>query len=399
MSSSVFLIFEGESTLSKILRLLYAIVTYDIMFIFVRVWGEAMPTHSFFYSFTWAIGFIPGFILLFLFARKVLGHKEAILDANWPMIKQSIFIGLTFAINYLGVSAASPHVQGPAQVVLSVGPIGLSGIFTALLFKRHYNLQAWFGIILIITGSVLQVTLPGLSGSTTIGWALLFALGNLPSILWSGFFEGFHKYTHQLDNKTNTMELRMMWTNVFLVLWLLLFIPIFGALNQPPMATFWDDYAKATVCTLTGSGGYEADKCDTAHWILFVTIPIATLQAHSQIVISRHDTGLWATLLLAVSPFLCDVVFNSQTVMGRYYEPVSKWDGIAAAVSLVGLLLFSATEFFRQSTHEDVQNSKVIQWFMSNEPPVWLRSWIGWESDEQIYQRLRDDESTPLIRA
>ena len=76
-----------------------------------------------------------------------------------------------------------------------------------------------------------------------------------------------------------------------------------------------------------------------------ITIPIAALQAHSQIVLSRGESGLLATLALTLSPFLADAIFPVAVIMGPYVEPVSKWDGLAVVIGLIGVLLYSWSEF------------------------------------------------------
>eukprot|EP00462_Mataza_sp_D1_P001784 CAMPEP_0175097464 /NCGR_PEP_ID=MMETSP0086_2-20121207/5300_1 /TAXON_ID=136419 /ORGANISM="Unknown Unknown, Strain D1" /LENGTH=415 /DNA_ID=CAMNT_0016370975 /DNA_START=42 /DNA_END=1289 /DNA_ORIENTATION=+ len=389
--------FEGENATGKVLRISYAVSTYVIMFALVRVWGQAMPTHSYYYSMSWAVGFIPVFFVLFSLVR-VTGTKETMLDAPWPMLKQSVFIGFTFFINYLGVSTSAPHVTGAAQVIITVLPLGLAVLYNWLVFSRKYNWKTVLGVVIIITASVVQLVGPGVKGSTDIGWALIFLCGNLPSVLWSVYFEGFHKFTHHLDNKTNTMELRMIWTNVFLVAWLLAFHWVFGLLGQPPMDVFWQDFQRALSCSFTGKGGYPelevddgtGDDCATAQVIFFPTLVLAALQAHAQIVISRHDTGLLATMILNVAPFLCDIYFfNTSHFPARYNDPPTIWNWIAFPIALVGVIVFSLKELNRPDSKESVNQSRHIQWFMRNNPPRCL-AWL-FESDEKRAARLFPD--------
>lgn len=54
------------------IRLAYAIITMTVMFVLVRVWGEIMPSHSYFYCMSWAIGFIPCFAFFLLIVRCYL---------------------------------------------------------------------------------------------------------------------------------------------------------------------------------------------------------------------------------------------------------------------------------------------------------------------------------------
>mmetsp|Transcript_10257 Transcript_10257/g.26280 ORF Transcript_10257/g.26280 Transcript_10257/m.26280 type:complete len:426 (-) Transcript_10257:285-1562(-) len=400
--------FEAETARGKFLRILYSVSTFVIMFPLVRVWGQAMPTHSYFYSMSWAIGFIPSFVLLLVFVRST-GTRESVLDANWPMIKQSSFIGLSFYVNYFGVSAAAPHVQGAAQVIITVLPLALSVAFNWLVFRREYSFLTLAGVLMIIAASVVQIAGPGVEGDTSIKWAIVFLIGNLPTVLWSVYFEGFHKFTHKLDGRTNTMELRMIWTNVFLVLWLLALYPFFGLAGQPPMESFWDDFKTAAVCAVTGKGGYPAghrgtlgDDCEVAQIIFWPTLVIAAVQAHSQIVISRHDTGLLATMILNVSPFLCDIYFYfTKHFEARYDDSLTNWDWIALGIAAVGVVIFSVNEVNREDTAETVQNSSHIQWFMSNDPPNWFKATGLYESDEDRYRRLTAqddvDEERPLL--
>jgi len=294
------------------------------------------------------------------------------------MIKQSVFIAFTFAVNYWGVSTSAPHVSGPAQVVFSQVPTVFATILTAIIFSRRYGILAIVGVFLTIAGTVVQSVGGGISGSTTVGWVIVFIAGNLPGAIWAVAFEGFHKAKGK-DGETNTMELRMLWTNVFLVLWLLLFIPFFGLLDQPPLPDFWENFGNATHCVFYGEGGNPEDDCKNAGWLIAVTIPIASLQAHAQIVVSRDDSGLLATLALALAPFLCDLVFPFPAIMGKYYDPVSMWDILAAGLCLLGVILFSYSERGRK-LQEGVDTSKLIKWFTDTKLPACLSRFNSRES-------------------
>lgn len=155
-------------------RILYAVSTYAVMFVLVRVWGEMMPSHSYFYSMSWAIGFIPMFGILWAFSRFYFKNAASELDANWPMIKQSIFVAFTFAVNYWGVSTSAPHVNGPAQVVFSQVPTAVAALLTALVFRRIYHPLAVVGIILTIAGTVVQSVEGNLHGSTKFGNRIMY---------------------------------------------------------------------------------------------------------------------------------------------------------------------------------------------------------------------------------
>lgn len=341
----------------------YLVVTMGVMVALIRVWGEAMPTHSFFYSMSWAVGFVPVFVILYWYQRRINRLPVAALDAPWPMIKQSLFVSLTYAFNYWGVSTAAPHVGGPAQVVLTLLPVGLAAIVTALMFRRKYSVWAWLGVALTIAGGVAQTVGPGISGATSFGWSIVFLAGNLPQVVWAVVFEGFHKATGP-DGRRNCMEVRMMWTNIFLVGWLVVFAPLFGALGQPAFPEFLSDFSSAAACTFTGAGGREGDDCSIAGWLLAITIPVAALQTHAQILVSREETGMLATLVLTVAPFLADLAFPFAAIMGVYVEAVSWWDGVAAGLCLGGLVLFAVAEnAAHRDTVRDVNDSRMIAWF------------------------------------
>lgn len=274
------------------------------------------------------------------------------------------------------------------------------------VFKRKYGWFAWGGILVTLAGLLVQGLAPGASGSAPIGWSLVFIAGNLPGAFWAVAFEGFHKATGP-DGKTNTMELRMMWTNVFLVVWLLIFIPFFGLLDQPPFDQFISNFWTAMKCVFTGTGGLEGDDCSNAGWVLGVTIPLASLQAHSQVILSRDDTGLFATLALALAPFLADLVFPFPEIMGQYTDPVSKWDGLAAGLCLLGVITYSWAENSRKNTLEEVNNSTIIRWFTSTKVPQSLQ-WIFGKGYEHLVEEpsessgekslLRVNSSSHLIQ-
>jgi len=230
---------------------------------------------------------------------------------------------------------------------------------------------------MVISGTVVQATAPGqVTGGTPVKWAIVFFLGNLPTALWAPTLEGFHKSRHPVDGQTNTMELRMMWSNLFLIIWLLVFIPFYGWLEQPPLDQFWQNYQEASNCVFTGSGGEFWDDCQRAGWVLTLTVPIAALQVHSQVVLSRGETGLFATLALTLAPFLGDLFFPYAAVMGPYADPVSEWDALAAVICFFGVLMFGVAEYrSRQSdsSYASVDQSPLVRWFCDTEVPQCLR--------------------------
>lgn len=378
--------FYKKEGFKKFLRIAYAMSTFTIMFVLVRAWGEMMPTHSYFYSVSWAIGFVPMFFLLFLLVRHGLKKPRCVLDSSWPMIKQSVFIAFTFAINYWGVSTSAPHVSGPVQVLISQTPILFAILFSAIIYRRNYG-YGYFGIFLVIVALVLQGLLEDKNKGNKVpwGWYLVFFLGNFPNAIWAVAFEGFHKAKSPIDNQYNTMELRMLWTNLWLVFILFFFIPLFGVLNQPSFSNFFPDFWTATVCVFTGSGGYPNDDCKNARWILFLTIPIASLQAHSQVILSRDDTGLFAILALPLATFAADLIFPFKFFMGKYVDTISYWDGISAIICFTGVIIFSISEYYQhRNTQKDVDESSIIKWFTSlDNYPKFLRKCFSSSSLEE----------------
>jgi hypothetical protein len=353
--------------LLQIARLLYATVTMAAVVVFVRLWGQMMPTHSYYYSFTWAWGFVPYFLAIAFAKRALWKVARSEQDTWWPTVKQSALIGFTYAINYLGVSSATAYVSGPAQIVASQLPIVVSVACSTLLLKRRYPWIGYLGVLFVIAGGVIQGTEPGSAAVPfSIKWFFIFAMGMMPSAAWTITLEGFFVVKGR-DGKTCLLEERLMWSNVALVFWLFAFIPLFGALNQPPLPEFWSNFAAAWRCTTTGTGGLEGDDCYNAHWLLWVTIAAAMLQQHAQSLVSKYDTGMLATLVVTVAPFLGDIAFASPAILGSYQavNNPSPQDGAAASVCLIGAIFFAIAEFRRvgRNAEAEVGQSRLIRFF------------------------------------
>ena len=111
-----------------------------------------------------------------------------------------------------------------------------------------------------------------------------------------------------------TAEYRLIWTNLILVGWLIIFIPLFGLLKQPPLNNFIGENINALECVFLGinHGDYN---CQISGLVLFATIIIAAIQMHSQIILSRSESGPFATMVLSLSPFLADIIFASNFIM------------------------------------------------------------------------------------
>jgi hypothetical protein len=65
------------------------------------------------------------------------------------------------------------------------------------------------------------------------------------------------------------------------VIWLIIFIPFYGLLNQPPFSSFWDDFRAAAECVFTGSGGFPADDCGRAGWVLGISCELDQFRPHT----------------------------------------------------------------------------------------------------------------------
>lgn len=348
-------------------RILYAAVTMASMILFVRLWGQMMPTHSFYYSFMWALWFIPYFGVSTLLQRFVYRVPRVEMDAWWPTLKQSLMIGLSYAVNYWGVSSSTAYVEGPAQVVATQLPIVLSAGLTTLFLGRRYPYISWLGVLLTVGGGIAQVFGPGISsssGSFSIKWFIIFAIGNFPSALWTVTLEGFFKFRGS-DGASCLVPERLMWSNISLMGWLMLFIPLFGAVGQPSLDDFESNFDAALHCTFTAEGGFVGDDCGRAGYILALSILSAVLQQHAQVLLSKHDTGMIATLVCNLAPFLADPIFASKTILGSYAASPSTWDALAASLCFVGAGLFAFGDVRRvgRDSHHEVEGSAVVRWF------------------------------------
>ena len=222
----------------------YGVLSNAIMIVLLRVWGETAPEFSYWYSQSWAIGFVGFFGFLF-FVRSFPKFELRALDSFRPILLQSLVISFLYGLNYTGISTSNPHVEGPVQVVIAQSPLFFNVIFSVFIFKRIYSLAAWFGAILVLAGvassSIIPVLISGSTSSTStsdLGWMFVYFLGMIPLGILPIFFEGFYKAKSPVDGRTVTLEWNMFWTNLLLVLWLILFLPMFIALKDPPLDEF-----------------------------------------------------------------------------------------------------------------------------------------------------------------
>lgn len=369
------------------LRILYASVTMASMILFVRLWGQMMPTHSFYYSFSWAFWFIPYFGVSTYVQRRWNGVERCEMDEWWPTVKQSAVIGLTYAINYWGVSSSTAYVSGPAQVVATQVPIVLSAILSTAFVGRRFPYVSWFGILCTIGGGIAQVLGPSssdASGSFSVKWFFIFVIGNIPSAAWTVTLEGFFKFRGKRDGRCCLVPERLMWSNVALMAWLVAFIPLFGAVGQPPLDDFAHNFRAAAACTWTASGGFEGDDCFNAAIILPLSIVSAVLQQHAQVLLAKHDTGMIATLVCNLAPFLADPIFASTAILGRYASTPSSWDAVAAVMCFVGAMFFALGDARRsgRDTQEEVNGSAFVRFFAAPWGVKWSDYTAGGSSCE-----------------
>jgi len=160
----------------------------------------------------------------------------------------------------------------------------------------------------------------------------------------------------------------MFWTNFMLLGWLVLFAPLFSALSQPPLSEWDAVMSRAVRCVFAGESA-PGDDCGLAGWILLGTIVIAAGQMHSQILLSRAHTGVFAALALVLSPFLADAIFPVRALMGRFAETPSEWDALGAVVCLAGVLVFSQAERRDASHAAPVESSPFIRRFLVQSDP------------------------------
>jgi len=353
----------------SILRTLYACVTYAAMIVLLVIWGTIAPNFSWFYSLTWAVGFVPWFAIAFLLSRYVFNKERSLLDGSRPILTQSLFASFLLAINYWGVSVANPKVPGPVQVILGQIPTAFAIIFSWLILKRKYSAQCWIGGTLVIVGSLIPMIRAFLQtegAQYSAGYIILFIVGNLPLGFLPINYEGFHKAKGS-DGKQITLEYRMLVTNFLLIFWLWLFLPLFIALDQPPVHQFSDNLNSAFGCVFIGrnSVNWDTNHCDLAGWILLATIIVAGAQLHSQVVLARGDTGAYAQIALTLAPFLADIIFPIRKLMDPFGIPSpTYWDAISAIICVVGVVLFSIYDFRDRHKYARVEDSAFIKWFL-----------------------------------
>lgn len=359
----------------------YACISTAAMMVLLRVWGQVAPSHAYFYSLSWAIGFCPFFIVGFLVVRYWYRQPATRLDGWRPILAQSTYVGLMYAINYWGVSTSNPHLAGPFQAVLSQLPVLFAMIFCSWLLKRRYPLLAWVGGVLVLVGATIPSVINA-NGSTEAKWILLFVAGNLPLGLLPVTFEAFHKVRGR-DGRRITVEWRLLVTNATLAVWLLIFIPAFCGLGQPPFSEFDSNMRAAASCVFLGRGGLTgastADTCSHAGPVLLATVIVAAAQQHSQVLLARYKTGLFATLAITVAPFLADAIFPIKAIMGDFAvqtldasgkhnrcctEVPSKWEGLGAAIALVGVVLYAYAEHTMKKKNVLFATDYRDLWFM-----------------------------------
>lgn len=367
---------RGRCTLASALLTLYVVLTTAATMVVLRVSGRVAPNHAFFFSLSWAVGYIPVFLLLWLalfMCRRCSGKKTPTANhlpasprrisrmnrcgLGTPVVRQSAYVGLLFAINFLGISTSNPHLSGPFQAVLSQIGVPLSLMFTWVLLRRKFPWNAWLGALLVFIGVILPSIIDQSSSRGDAVWILLFILGNVPLGLLPTNMEALHRSRSQHDGSRVNVEWRMVLTNCFISLWLLVFLPFFLLLGQPDFEDFSSNMRAAFSCAFTGSGGLTgsgmSDTCHVMGPVLLGTIVVAALQQHASVVLSRQRTGVFANLAVAVAPFLADAIFPIHAIMGDYTiadgstcctEDPSKWDLLGAALALVGVVIYVLAE-------------------------------------------------------
>ena len=145
---------------------------------------------------------------------------------------------------------------------------------------------------------------------------------------------------------------------------------MYGLAGQPTFANFTEDFKVATTCVVTGAGGYKADRCDVARWLLPASVIVGAMQLHAQVLLSKHDTGMFATLTLNIAPFLSDAVFASRSIMGSaFVYDASLLDIGAAICSSVGTVAFWFFDRRRcdRALGDNVENSRFITWAIASD--------------------------------
>eukprot|EP01119_Soliformovum_irregulare_P019905 TRINITY_DN6392_c0_g1_i1.p1 TRINITY_DN6392_c0_g1~~TRINITY_DN6392_c0_g1_i1.p1 ORF type:complete len:401 (+),score=53.84 TRINITY_DN6392_c0_g1_i1:167-1204(+) len=335
------------------------------MMVLLRVWGMTAPNYVYFSVQFWAVGFAPFFIVALIIV-KLRGSKFVALDGIRPIFTQSLLISALLSFNYLGVSAANPHVSGPVQVILAQIPIAFSLGFAYIVLRRVYSWQCWVGAVLVIIGTLVSLVGPMLtdknsaSTSSPVGWSIVYLVGMIPMGILPIFYEGFHK-ARGSDGQTMTLEWRLIWTTLMLSVWLWIELPIFFALGEPTYQEFAPNMRESFLCIIMRHGG---ENCDIALPILIALTIVASAQMHSQVILSKGATGAFGVLVLTISPFLADVVYPIKPLMGPYYIVPSLWDLLAALVCIAGVLLFAWFDHKFSYKYPAVESSRLVQWFL-----------------------------------
>ena len=179
------------------------------------------------------------------------------------------------------------------------------------------------------------------------------------------------------DGKRITIEWRLLITTAILIFWLVLFAPLFGVLNQPPLDEFLSQNGHAADCVFRGEGPHPSDypagtgsskfDCKTAGGVLIATWIVAALhnkQQHSQVVLSRSESGPFAPLMPTLAPFLADAVFPIRAIMGIYTEIPSSWSILGGFLAAAGVLLFPWVDQKFRTQHLPLASLPVVQFFM-----------------------------------
>lgn len=357
-------------SLKAICYLLYSVVATTLMMVLLRVWGKTAGQYGWFYSFSWAVGFCPFFTILLLLRRKGpkgFRHAPTSLDAPRPIILQSVFASFCYAINYLGVSTSTHDLPGPIQALLSQTPILITVIMSRIIMGKTYSKWTWLGAIIVFLSAIAVVFMENkLKSSVGIKPILLFLLGNIPLGFLPLGFEAFHK-AKGADGKRITVELRLLVTNIFLILWLVAFIPLFSLFGSPPFKDINANFSAAFRCVFTGEGGiYKDNQCDVAGPVLLATVVVAAAQQHSQVLLSRFKTGVFAQLALSVAPYAADLIYPFSIFMGPFADAVSKWDGLGAGLGVIGVGIYIYFENKDKKTGrwKDAEEIPIVQFFL-----------------------------------
>lgn len=296
-----------------------------------------------------------------------------------------MIIGFLIGVNYMFISTSNPHVGGPLQCVLQQIPLIFTVIFSALLLYKRYHLWAWLGALLVAIGSALAVFLPYITGQhhaadnvpTASWWTLAYAVGSMTMALVGPAMEVFLRPVGAHESRPPSSEpMLLMFSNMWLVVWLLLFSPFFFLLNQPPFAHVISNMKAAALCVFTGSGGLPSDNCSIAGFVIGGFVVVASLQLHAQAIVSSADSAAWAMVLMALAPFAADGIFAMRPLMGSYYESASLFELVGLAVCLVGTVVFvifenrlpPAPAATGASATGPPEPSPLCLWFLYHEP-------------------------------